>query len=100
MSDFYPMLPLRSVNTNSKVKYGRSSKSKLMATTELSECVKPVSSLSALVADEADLYDEWCDPKKPHVLRFEEIAAAAYRIKYGVEKTPCTVRIGHVWHVS
>jgi hypothetical protein len=30
---------------------------------------------------------------KPRVLRFEEIAAAAYRIKYGVGKTPCTVCI-------
>ncbi len=43
--------------------------------------------------NEEDLYDEWCDPKKPRVLRFEEIAAAAYRIKFGVEKTPCTVCI-------
>jgi hypothetical protein len=40
-----------------------------------------------------DLYDEWCDPKKPRILRFDEIAAAAYRIKYGVEKTPCPVCI-------
>jgi threonine dehydratase len=42
---------------------------------------------------EEDLYDEWCDPKKPRILRFEEIAAAAYRIKYGVPKTPCTVSV-------
>ena len=48
-------------------------------------------SVSTLVITEDDLYDEWCDPKKPRVLRFEEIAAAAYRIKYGVQKTPCTV---------
>lgn len=39
------------------------------------------------------MYDEWCDPQTPHVLSFEEIAAAAYRIKYGVERTPCTVCI-------
>jgi threonine dehydratase len=44
---------------------------------------------------EEDLYDEWCDPKKPRILRFEEIAAAAYRIKYGVEKTPCPVCISY-----
>lgn len=41
---------------------------------------------------EDDLFDEWCDPNNPRILRFEEIAAAAYRIKYGVEKTPCPVR--------
>lgn len=50
-------------------------------------------SLSTLEITEEDLYDEWCDPKKPRVLRFEEIAAAAYRIKYGVPQTPCTVGI-------
>ena len=49
-------------------------------------------SLANLQINEEDLYDEWCDPQKPITLRFEEIAAAAYRIKYGVDKTPCTVR--------
>ncbi|CAF0849304.1 unnamed protein product [Rotaria sordida] len=46
--------------------------------------------LLALDISEDDLYDEWCDPETPRILSFEEIAAAAYRIKYGVEKTPCT----------
>jgi hypothetical protein len=46
-----------------------------------------------LEINDDDLYDEWCDPKKPRILRFDEIAAAAYRIKYGVEKTPCPVCI-------
>ncbi|CAF3354197.1 unnamed protein product [Rotaria socialis] len=46
--------------------------------------------LGALEITEDDLYDEWCDPKTPRILRFEEIAAAAYRIKFGVERTPCT----------
>ena len=46
-----------------------------------------------MTINEKDLYDEWCDPNNIHILRFEEIAAAAYRIKYGVEKTPCTVCI-------
>ena len=50
-------------------------------------------SLATLEITEDDLYDEWCDPKKPRILRFEEIAAAAYRIKYGVPKTPCTVSV-------
>nr|ACI90388.1 hypothetical protein [Philodina roseola] len=46
--------------------------------------------LATLTINDEDLYDEWCDPQKPSILRFEEIAAAAYRIKYGVDKTPCT----------
>lgn len=46
--------------------------------------------LANLTINDEDLFDEWCDPKKPLILRFEEIAAAAYRIKYGVDKTPCT----------
>ena len=49
-------------------------------------------SLLTIEITEEDLYDEWCDPKSPHILTFEEISAAAYRIKYGVDKTPCTVR--------
>ncbi|CAF3582470.1 unnamed protein product [Rotaria sp. Silwood1] len=46
--------------------------------------------LSMLEISEEDIYDEWCDPKMPRIVRFEEVAAAAYRIKYGVPKTPCT----------
>ncbi|CAF0981816.1 unnamed protein product [Rotaria magnacalcarata] len=46
--------------------------------------------LGTLEITEDDLYDECCDPKTPRILRFEEIAAAAYRIKFGVERTPCT----------
>ncbi|CAF3950978.1 unnamed protein product [Adineta steineri] len=46
--------------------------------------------LSTLEITAEDMIDEWCNPDEPRVLRFEEIAAAAYRIKFGVEKTPCT----------
>ena len=49
------------------------------------------SSFDALEVTEADMFDTWCDPTKPYILQFEEIAAAANRIKNGVEQTPCSV---------
>ncbi|UJR28484.1 hypothetical protein I4U23_009722 [Adineta vaga] len=51
--------------------------------------IKDIDLLTIEITEE-DLYDEWCDPKAPRILTFEEISAAAYRIKFGVEKTPCT----------
>ena len=39
-----------------------------------------------------DLIDQFCDPDHPVRVTFNDISAAAYRIKGGVENTPCTVR--------
>lgn len=39
-----------------------------------------------------DLFDEYCDPANPVQIKFNDISAAAYRIKGGVEITPCTVK--------
>ena len=39
--------------------------------------------------DENELRDEWCDPNDPRSIRFEDISAAAYRIKDGITQTPC-----------
>ena len=33
--------------------------------------------------------DPWCDPDHPILLKFEDISAAAYRIKDGIINTPC-----------
>ena len=33
--------------------------------------------------------DPWCDPDHPILLKFEDISAAAYRIKDGIIITPC-----------
>ncbi len=38
-----------------------------------------------------DLIDQFCDPDHPIRITFNDISAAAYRIKGGVENTPCTV---------
>lgn len=45
-----------------------------------------------------DLYDKYCDPNNPIKLKFNDISAAAYRIKGGVEITPC-VR-SHMSHLT
>ena len=39
--------------------------------------------------DEEDLLDPWCDPQNPRIIRFEDISAAAYRIKDGIQRTSC-----------
>ena len=36
-----------------------------------------------------DLSDPYCDPENPVILKFEDISAAAYRIKDGIIMTPC-----------
>ena len=38
-----------------------------------------------------DLQDPFCDPDKPVIVDFEHISAAAYRVRGGIENTPCTV---------
>ncbi|RNA15110.1 threo-3-hydroxyaspartate ammonia-lyase-like [Brachionus plicatilis] len=37
-----------------------------------------------------DLFDQHCDPANPVQIKFNDISAAAYRIRGGVEITPCT----------
>merc|ERR1712165_284731 len=39
--------------------------------------------------DDEEIKDSWCDPEDPKVIKFEDIAAAAYIIKDGVLKTSC-----------
>ncbi|XP_025111403.1 uncharacterized protein LOC112574492 [Pomacea canaliculata] len=41
------------------------------------------------VCDE-DLKDEYCDPENPLCLHFYEISTAAYKIRDGIQQTPCT----------
>ena len=38
--------------------------------------------------------DPWCNANKPVIVNFEQISAAAYRIKDGIVKTPCDVSEG------
>ena len=38
---------------------------------------------------EEELRDPACDPDNPVTIRFEDISAAAYRIKDGIVSTPC-----------
>ena len=44
------------------------------------------------IMDEQEIIkDPWCDLDNPRVVKFEEISAAAYRIRDGVVRTPCDV---------
>ena len=40
-----------------------------------------------------DPEDPWCDPANPRVLDFEQVSAAAYKIRDGIVRTPCDVSI-------
>ena len=37
-----------------------------------------------------DLFDPWCDPNNPRIVQFQDISAAAFKIKSGIMMTPCT----------
>lgn len=43
-----------------------------------------------LPATDDALFDPWCDPKNPRMVQFQDISAAAFKIKSGVMMTPCT----------
>lgn len=47
--------------------------------------------LERMDAKDEDLTDPYCDPENPQVVPFQEVSAAAYKIKSGIERTPCTV---------
>ena len=36
------------------------------------------------------LFDPWCDPANPRQIQFQDISAAAFKIKTGIMNTPCT----------
>ncbi len=46
----------------------------------------PVASPSASgeLSKEAILFDPWCDPKNPRQIQFQDISAAAFKIKSGI----------------
>lgn len=35
------------------------------------------------------ILDPWCDPDNPRTVHFQEVSAAAYRIRDGIVRTPC-----------
>lgn len=38
-----------------------------------------------------EITDSFCDPNNPRVLTFQDVSAAAYKVKAGIQHTPCTV---------
>jgi hypothetical protein len=57
---------------------------------DLREAIKKVD-FSKLEIKPEDLKDPYCDPENPVKIDFEHVSAAAYRLKGGIEFTPCTV---------
>jgi threonine dehydratase len=39
--------------------------------------------------DDDELKDPFCDPEHPVVVQFEDVSAAAFKIRGGIERTPC-----------
>ncbi|CAM1325313.1 Uncharacterised protein g8914 [Pycnogonum litorale] len=52
----------------------------------------PTEAPSEIQENETDdvLFDPFCDPENPVSITFQDISAAAYRIKDGIMRTPCT----------
>ena len=57
---------------------------------ELKESLSKVD-FSQLSITKEDLKDPYCDPENPKIIDFEHISAAAFKLKGGIENTPCTV---------
>ncbi|PAA65948.1 hypothetical protein BOX15_Mlig016886g1 [Macrostomum lignano] len=49
----------------------------------------PLSELLVPNDDDPDLYDPNCDPDKPQIVRFQDVSAAAFKIRSGIVRTPC-----------
>ena len=43
-------------------------------------------------ADPDDMIDPVCDPRHPHGIHFSDISSAAFNIRDGIVRTPCSVR--------
>ena len=41
--------------------------------------------------NEDELFDPYCDPENPTQVKFQDVSAAAYKIKSGVLRSPCAV---------
>ena len=49
--------------------------------------------MNKMSSSSTDPEDPWCDPANPRVVDFEQISAAAYKIRDGIVRTPCDVSI-------
>ena len=38
-----------------------------------------------------EIKDPWCDPENPRIVSFENVSAAAFRIRDGIVRSPCDV---------
>lgn len=54
-----------------------------------STLVEPPNKKVKVASSEESLVDRFCDPSKPQVVSFQDVSAAAYKIRGGIQKTPC-----------
>lgn len=51
--------------------------------------------------DDSSYKDNFCDPENPVVVQFQDVSAAAYKIRSGIERTPCArSRISEIAHME
>ncbi|XP_076057757.1 uncharacterized protein LOC143035096 [Oratosquilla oratoria] len=51
----------------------------------------PIAMPPPIVEEKDDVPDDiWCDPKRPRKIGFQDVSAAAFKIKSGIMNTPCT----------
>lgn len=56
-----------------------------------SECDKPSATTDNENIDKKiGHFDAWCDPANPRQIKFKDISIAAYKLKHGIVRTPCT----------
>ena len=53
--------------------------------------VQPPAAPKQVSSKDEELKDKFCDPTSPVTVQFNEVTMAAYKIRGGIERTPCTV---------
>jgi threonine dehydratase len=51
-----------------------------------------VDSKEIITVEEEKIQDPYCDEKHPKIITFHDVTSAAFKIKSGVEYTPCPVK--------
>ncbi|XP_071550574.1 uncharacterized protein [Panulirus ornatus] len=63
---------------------------KMPAEGSTSAQISPDAGVAPAPAKDDVLTDPWCDPKNPRTITFQDVSAAAFKIKSGIMNTPCT----------
>ena len=64
----------------------------MSSTLEFPRSPTPLSKRDSMQDKFVEVEDKFCDPDKPVLVKMEDVVAAAFAIKGGISKIPCTVR--------